>query len=85
MTTRFLTTLSRIKNKRVQVPGVVENGYQTQKRQSAKGWIGAIKKKARAALCSQKSKKSRRIKSQVPRDASQVSFRALLALGYERK
>jgi hypothetical protein len=56
MTTSHLTALSRIKKTRVQVPGTVENGYQTQKIQSAQGWKGGINKKARDALHSQKSK-----------------------------
>jgi hypothetical protein len=85
MTTRCLTTLSRIKNTRVQVLGAVEIGYQTQKRQSAQGWKGGIKKKARDALRSRESKKNKRIRSQVPQDESQVSVGGLLALGYGRK
>jgi hypothetical protein len=85
MTTSCLTALSRIKKTRVQVPGAVETGYQTQKRQSAQGWKGGIKQKARAALRSRKSKKNKRIRSQVPRDESQVSVGGLLALGYGRK
>jgi hypothetical protein len=56
MTTICLTDLSKSKKKRVHIPGVVENGYQTQKRQSAQGWEGGIEKKAKAALCSPKSK-----------------------------
>jgi hypothetical protein len=56
MKTSYLTALSKSKEKRVQVPGVVENGYHTQKTQSAQGWEGGIMKKAKAALHNPKSK-----------------------------
>jgi hypothetical protein len=85
MTTSCLATLNRIKKIRVQVPGAVETRYQTQKIQSAQGWKGGIKQKEIVTLHSRKSKKNKRIRSQVPRDESQVSVGGLLALGYGRK
>jgi hypothetical protein len=42
--------------KRVQVPGAVETGYQTQKRQSAQGKKGQTEKKEQVALRSPKVK-----------------------------
>jgi hypothetical protein len=46
MTTNCLEALSKRKEKRVKVLGVVETGYQTQKRQCAQRWEGGIKQKA---------------------------------------
>jgi len=43
------------------------------------------KAETKAALCSPKSKKNKRIRFKVPRDESQVSVGFLLALGYGRK
>jgi hypothetical protein len=59
MITSYLEALSKSMRKRVQVPGTVETGYQTQKIQYAQGWKGGIKKKARASLHSPKSSKTR--------------------------
>jgi hypothetical protein len=56
MTTSYLPALSKRRKKRVQVPRVVETGYQTQKIQSAQGWKGGIKQKERVELRSLKSK-----------------------------
>jgi hypothetical protein len=46
---------------------------------------GGIEQKIEVALRSQKSKKKRKTRSEVPQDKSQVSVGGLLALGYGSK
>ena len=85
MTTSCLIDLGKSRKKRVQVPGEVEIGYQTQKRQSAEGRKGGIELEAKDSLLSLKMKKSRGIRSKVPWEESQVSVGGLLSLVYGSK
>ena len=85
MTTSCLVALNKSKEKRVQVLGVVESGYQTQKIKSTQERRGGINQKAKDALHSLKTKKKKGIRSEVPQDDSQVSVGGLFSLGYGRK